>query len=313
MLEITSVCKSFDGKVVLDNLNLTIREGEIVSLLGESGSGKSTILNLLMGIIYPDKGDILWDGRELSNTETRLRNFGIVFQSGNLFPNLTVEKNISYGMRGYSKEEMRSRVKELLDLVSLANFEKRSLSSLSGGQRQRIAIARALATNPKALFLDESFSSLDPGLRAQLRLEIRELIKKLKIPCLLVTHDKNEASAFSDRVAILNKGKIEQIDNPQKLFSMPTSAYICDFFGHGNYILDSGKCSFFENVKIVGDSETQAKVISRDFCEGKYSYKLKLSECGSVFKTVLSKNYFEINESVFIDKGDVTHTCDITH
>ena len=218
-VKLINLTKYFDKVEVLKNINLDIKEGEIVSLLGPSGCGKSTTLKIIAGILELDDGDILFDEKSVKNIPTGKENVSIVFQEYLLFPHMNVFENIEFGlkMKKISKKNRKEKVEELIDLVKLRGYENKYPSELSGGQQQRVAIARTLAINPKVLLLDEPFSNLDINLRNEMREFVLSLQKKLKITTILVTHDKEEALMMSDKIAVMLNGEIKQYDD-QKNF-----------------------------------------------------------------------------------------------
>lgn len=217
-IELRSVSKSFNGNSVIRKLNLIIKDQSIVCLLGPSGCGKTTTLKIIAGLIVPDKGSILFDGKDVTSLPPEERNTGIVPQNYSLFPHLTVEKNIAFGLevRNYSKEKIKKRVKELLKLVKLTGFEKRYPRQLSGGQQQKIALSRALAHYPSILLLDEPLASIDLKDRIRLRREIKRIQKKTKATTLYITHDVNEAFAVSDKIAVMENGRIKSYRSTKK-------------------------------------------------------------------------------------------------
>lgn len=236
-----SVCgisKSFGHARVLQDITFDVAEGESLVLLGASGSGKTTILRIIAGLEQPDAGRVFLHGRDVTNLPARERGVGVIFQSYALFPRMTVEQNIGYGLRirGRPRSEIKRVVGELLKLVRLEEHRKKYPAQLSGGQQQRVAIARALAYKPEVLLLDEAFGSLDAQIRARLRREIRALLKKLNVPAIFVTHDQEEALEIGDRIAILNAGRIEQIGTPQEVYNFPETEYVATFLGTANLL-----------------------------------------------------------------------------
>lgn len=238
-INLKDVTVSYDGKTnILKKLNLDIKKGELVSLLGSSGCGKTTTLRVIAGFITPNEGQFVLDGEEYTNIPVHKRNFGLVFQSYALFPHLTVFENVAFGlkMQKVDKKEIEKRVMEMLETVDLKGFEKRLTKELSGGQRQRVALARALVINPKILLLDEPLSNLDAKLRVNMRVEIRRLQQKLGITTVFVTHDQEECFSISDKVAVMNGGVIEQYDTPEKIYAHPNSEFVARFIGFENFI-----------------------------------------------------------------------------
>jgi ABC-type Fe3+/spermidine/putrescine transport system ATPase subunit len=220
------------------DVNLNIKKGELITLLGPSGCGKTTTIQLISGIINQDNGSIIINDKNVGNIPIWLRNIGIVFQDYALFPHMNVYDNISYGLkaRKLRKSDISNKVSEMLDLVHLNGYEKRNIESLSGGERQRTALARALAPSPELLLLDEPLSALDTRLRTILRREIRNIQQKLGITTIYVTHDQDEALSISDRIVLLNKGRIEQIGTPWDIYNKPVSKFSADFLGDSNKI-----------------------------------------------------------------------------
>ena len=237
-VELENIRVSYDGKtIVLDGLNMSITKGELVSLLGSSGCGKTTTLRVVAGFIEPAGGRFLLNGRDLTRTAVHRRNFGLVFQSYALFPHLTVFDNIAFGLtlRKVDAKEKRKRVEEMLDFTDLFDLARRYPKQLSGGQRQRVALARALVIQPELLLLDEPLSNLDAKLRLEMRVEIKRLQKRLGITTIFVTHDQEECFSISDRVAIMNKGAIEQFDKPEAIYSSPANEFVARFVGFTNF------------------------------------------------------------------------------
>lgn len=237
-VKLVNITKSFDEKIVLENINIDIKDGELVSLLGVSGCGKSTTLQLIAGLINPDSGDIIFNDKSVLNIPTGKREAVIVFQDYLLFPHMSVYENIEFGlkMKNINKKTRKDKVNELIKLVKLNGYENKYPSELSGGQKQRVAIARTLAINPKVLLLDEPFSNLDINLRNEMREFVLNLQKKLYITTILVTHDKEEALIMSDKIAVMVNGKIEQFDKPTTLYQNPKTKSVANIFGERNYI-----------------------------------------------------------------------------
>ncbi|WP_210207841.1 ABC transporter ATP-binding protein [Bosea caraganae] len=237
VVDIRGAVKRFADLTVLDHCSLTAQEGEILTLLGPSGCGKTTLLRCIAGFLTPDAGEILIDGQDTIPIPVNRRSVGVVFQSYALFPHLTVARNVAYGlrMRGMAASEIDKRVATALATVSLTGFEARYPSQLSGGQQQRVAIARVLVLEPRVLLLDEPFNALDAKLRGTMQMELRQLIKRLGITAIFVTHDQEEALTMSDRIAVMRAGKIEQLGTPEEIFDRPRSAYVADFVGASNF------------------------------------------------------------------------------
>lgn len=236
MIEIRNLTKRFGALTAVDDVSLTVRAGEFLTLLGPSGCGKTTLLRLLSGFETPDAGSIRIAGEEVAHLAPYRRNVNQVFQSYALFPHLTVRENIAFGLRmaRTSKAEIARRVAEAVELVALGGMEERRPHQLSGGQRQRVALARALVPGPSVLLLDEPLSALDAKLRLQMRTELKRLQKRLGMTFVLVTHDQEEALTLSDRVAVFNRGRLEQLGEPVEIYHRPLTSFVADFLGEAN-------------------------------------------------------------------------------
>jgi len=237
-LELQSLVRRFREVRALDDFSLEVKKGEFVSLLGPSGCGKTTALRIIAGLDKQDFGNVLVDKKDISNIPANRRNMGMVFQQYSLFPNLTAYENIAFGLsvRGEKSEKQKIKALELLELVGLPSHGARLPHQLSGGQQQRIALARALAFGPDILLLDEPLSALDAQVRIQIREEIRRIQLDFGITTVFVTHDQEEAMAISDRVAVMNHGKLEQIDSPSKLYNSPQTSFVAGFVGSANQL-----------------------------------------------------------------------------
>jgi ABC-type Fe3+/spermidine/putrescine transport system ATPase subunit len=242
-LRLDKLTKKFGNLTVVDNLDLALRPGEFVALLGPSGCGKTTTLRMIAGFVTPTSGTVEMDGKPMSSAVSSLpperRRMSMIFQSYALWPNMTVAQNVAFGlkMRKVARDEIKRRVGQILDVVQLGHLAQRYPNELSGGQQQRVALARALVVQPEILLLDEPLSNLDANLREEMRGEIRRLHNEFAITSIYVTHDQSEAMTTSDRVAVMNKGRIEQIDDPQTLYARPKTRYVAEFIGRSN-ILD---------------------------------------------------------------------------
>lgn len=235
-LKVDGLWKAFGEFYALKDINLEIREGEFLCFLGPSGCGKTTLLRAIAGLDLQTRGTVHQASKDISCLPPAQRDYGIVFQSYALFPNLTIEKNIAFGLENMKKSraEITQRVAELLELVGLADQAKKYPSQLSGGQQQRIALARAIAISPGLLLLDEPLSALDAKVRVHLRHEIKELQRKLGVTTIMVTHDQEEALAMADRIVVMNKGTIEQVGTPLDVYRQPSSLFVADFIGETN-------------------------------------------------------------------------------
>jgi putative spermidine/putrescine transport system ATP-binding protein len=237
-LEIKNLVKCFGDVTAVKGLDLYVQAGTLMAILGPSGCGKTTMLRLIAGLEPPTEGDILVNGQSVLTIPTHQRNIGMVFQRYVLFPHMSVEKNVAFGlrMRGMNKTEMAKRVAEVLEVVQLKGFEKRFPSQLSGGQQQRVAIARTVITNPKIMLMDEPLSNLDAKLREEMRVFIAKLQKQLGITTLFVTHDQVEALELADSIAVMFDGRLEQVGTPEEIFNHPKNPRIADFMGTTNLL-----------------------------------------------------------------------------
>ena len=237
-IEIKNISKHFGDVKAVDNVSFSIRQGEFFSLLGPSGCGKTTLLRLLAGFEAPNQGEIFIDGTDVTSMSPNLRPTNMVFQNYAIFPHINVKRNIEFGMRKekLSKQELDNRAQEVLSLVKLEGYEERFSNQLSGGQRQRIALARALIKRPKVLLLDEPLGALDKKLRDEMQIELRNLQKAVGITFVFVTHDQGESISMSDRVAVMNEGKIQQISDPHDLYYNPHNIFVSDFIGTTNFL-----------------------------------------------------------------------------
>jgi ABC-type Fe3+/spermidine/putrescine transport system ATPase subunit len=252
-LSVRHLTKRFGAEQVLDDVSFSVAEGESLVLLGPSGSGKSTTLRLIAGLETPDRGEVFLRGKQVEQRRARDRNVGVIFQNYALFPRMTVAENIAFGLRiRRVKAKQRAEVVErLLALIRMTEQRDKLPSQISGGQQQRVAIARALAYEPDVLLFDESFSALDPKTRVTLRREIRALLRKLRVPALFITHDQEEAMELGDQIAILNKGRLEQVGSPAEVYNDPQTEFVATFLGAANVLdgcwqdglirLDSGR------------------------------------------------------------------------
>ncbi|MGQ7804113.1 putrescine ABC transporter ATP-binding subunit PotG [Hafnia alvei] len=236
LLEIRNLSKTFDGQLAVDDVNLTIYKGEIFALLGASGCGKSTLLRMLAGFEMPTSGQIVLDGQDLAHVPPYQRPINMMFQSYALFPHMSVEQNIAFGLKQdrLSRGEISQRVEEMLSLVHMQEYAKRKPHQLSGGQRQRVALARSLAKRPKLLLLDEPMGALDKKLRERMQLEVADILERVGVTCVMVTHDQEEAMTMAGRIAIMNRGKFVQIGEPEEIYEHPNSRYSAEFIGSVN-------------------------------------------------------------------------------
>lgn len=252
-VELKNINKNFGDYKASDNVNFGVEKGKLIGLLGPSGSGKTTILRMIAGLETPDSGDIIIDGVRVNDIAASKRGIGFVFQNYALFRYMTVYDNIAFGLRVQKadKKKIDERVRELIKLIGLEGLEKRYPSQLSGGQRQRVAFARALAPNPQLLLLDEPFAAIDAKVRKELRSWLREMIEKLGVTSIFVTHDQDEAIEVADEIIITNKGRIEQTGTPIEIYHNPKTAFTASFFGETTFVDDYLKFHNFEHIENV--------------------------------------------------------------
>jgi spermidine/putrescine ABC transporter ATP-binding subunit len=264
-LELINVSKLFGDVRAVDNVSLSIQQGEFLTLLGPSGSGKTTTLNMIAGFEIPSRGDILLETEDITTVPPNNRGIGMVFQNYALFPHMTVSDNIAFPlkMRKTPGDKIRQSIKDVLELVKLPGFERRYPHQLSGGQQQRIALARALVFKPKILLMDEPLGALDKKLRDHMRLEIKHLQESLDITAIYVTHDQEEALTMSDRIAIMNEGKIIQLDTPVALYESPANLFVADFIGESNFL--SGKIAETDGERTAVETDDGLKVWVQKF------------------------------------------------
>ena len=263
---IVGISKRFGKTSVLENISFDVAEGEALVLLGASGSGKTTILRIIAGLEQPYTGKIMLHGKDVTELPPRERGIGVIFQSYALFPKMTVEKNIGYGLRirRRRRKEIKATVNELLSLVQLEEHRKKYPSQLSGGQQQRVAIARTLAYKPEVLLFDEPFGALDAQTRVHLRREIRALLRKVNVPAIFITHDQEEALELGDRIAVINVGHIEQIGTPREVYNKPASEYVATFLGAAN-ILEG---TIAQGHVVVGNAHMPTRLMDNRFRDG---------------------------------------------
>ena len=238
LIELRNISKSFDDTLVLDDFNLTVNENEFITLLGPSGCGKTTTLRIVGGFEMPDSGQVFFEGKDITNVPPNKRHLNTVFQKYALFPHMSIEQNIAFGLKisGKGEQYIKDKVRYALKLVNLDGFEKRKIDSLSGGQQQRIAMARAIVNEPKLLLLDEPLGALDLKLRQDMQYELIRLKNELGITFLFVTHDQEEALTMSDKVVVMNGGRIQQMGTPEQIYNEPENAFVADFIGDSNII-----------------------------------------------------------------------------
>ena len=258
---VRGISKRFKKASVLEDINFDVAEGESLVLLGASGSGKTTILRIVAGLEQPDTGRVILHGKDVTDLPARERGVGVIFQAYALFPRMTVEKNIAYGLkiRHRPRKERRETVNSLIELVQLQKHRTKYPWQLSGGQQQRVAIARTLAYKPQVLLFDEPFGALDAQTRVHLRREIRALLKQVKVPSIFITHDQEEALELGDRIAVLNEGHLEQVGTPDEVYNHPATEYVATFLGAANLLLGvvTGGCVEIGTAQLPAEKETR--------------------------------------------------------
>jgi ABC-type Fe3+/spermidine/putrescine transport system ATPase subunit len=265
MLDVVDLHMSFEGAQLLNGISISVRESEIICLLGASGSGKSTLLRIIAGLEVPDSGQVLWEGKDLGSTPAHLRNFGLMFQDYALFPFLNVADNIAFGlkMQNLPKSDINLRVETMLKQVDLQGYETRKVTELSGGEQQRVALARVLAPQPRLLMFDEPLGALDRSLREDLQAELRRVLRKSRVPVIYVTHDQEEAFALADRILLLHDGQICRADSPEELWRDPGSGWAARFLGVGNILsgqtLGDGRVQTSHGTFRTGDCQHRHK------------------------------------------------------
>ena len=281
-LQMENITKTFGSTVALDGFRLDVAPGEFVSLLGPSGCGKTTALRIMGGFEQPDSGAILVGGIDVTSNPPHLRNMGMVFQSYSLFPHLRVIDNVRFGlrMRKIDRFESETRAREMLDLVQVGDLANRFPHQLSGGQQQRVALARALAIRPDVLLLDEPLSALDAKVRAEVRQEIKLLTTRLGMTTIFVTHDQEEALGLSDRICVMNDGKLEQVGSPFEIYDSPQTAFVAEFIGELNQVRLNGHELRVrpEHVRLLRDETGEAVITSVAFRGATVRYELRLPD-----------------------------------
>lgn len=306
-VELKNINKSFKNFKATDDVSFTIDEGELIGLLGPSGSGKTTILRMIAGLETPDSGDILIGGVRVNDTAPGRRGIGFVFQNYALFRHMTVFDNIAFGLQvnKASKKAVKERVTELIELIGLQGLEKRYPHQLSGGQKQRVAFARALAPNPKLLLLDEPFAAIDAKVRKELRAWLREMVGKLKITSIFVTHDQEEAVEVADKIIITNHGRVEQKGTPVEIYKNPKTPFVAQFVGQSTIVEDYG------SLKGFGNYETGQKAILRPEFVQLYKIGVDEVQLQSAAETGTVKNVFFRGSTLEVEVqiGDIIITA----
>lgn len=293
ILSLENIEKSFDGEKVLKNISFDIGRGEFVTLLGSSGCGKTTTIRIVAGLLTPDSGKVVLNGKDITMLAPEKRDVNTVFQNYALFPHMNVEKNIGYGLKlkKLPANEIKAEVEKALSLVQLEGFEKRNPSQLSGGQKQRVAIARAIVNKPSVLLLDEPLGALDLMLRRQMQTELKKLQKALGITFIYITHDQEEALNMSSRIVVMRNGNIEQIGTPSEVYDTPKTAFVAEFVGGAN-LYNDGKRLFAirsEHVRLgVGDYD--GVVIENSFMAGLSKVKVRLKDGQEITSSHMGMN-----------------------
>lgn len=291
-LIIENLTKKFSKNEGVENINLCVKEHELLTLLGPSGCGKTTILRAIGGFNQIDSGRILLDGKEIQDLQPEKRPTGMVFQSYNLWPHMTIYENMAFGMqiRKCSKEQIKKEIQKMLELVRMDGSEKKYPSQLSGGQQQRIAIARALVLKPSLLLLDEPFSALDAKIRGQMREELKRIQREAGLTVMFVTHDQEEAMAISDRIAVMRQGHMEQVGKPEEIYDHPKTRFVAEFIGEMNFIEENGSAFAVrpEDVTLQHDQN------------GKYEI-LQMMSLGHYTQAIVKKSEKEMLK-VFLEK-----------
>lgn len=304
-IELQEINKVYGEHTVLENLNLEIMEGEFITLLGPSGCGKTTTLRIIGGFEQPDRGRVLFNGKDITTQAAHLRPVNTLFQQYSLFPHLNVYENVAFGLRirGIKEAEIRQLVSEMLKLVGLSGYEKRKVDSLSGGQKQRIAMARALVLKPAAFLLDEPLGALDLKLRKEMQIELKRIQRELGITFIFVTHDQEEALTLSDRIVVMNEGIIQQIGTPIDIYNEPINAYVADFIGESNILEGIMHEDFdvtFSGHRFVCSDEGFRKNETVDVVIRPEDLELVAPEEGMLKGTVLSSLFMGVHNEMII-------------
>ena len=311
ILSLENIEKSFDGDNILKNISLDIGRGEFVTLLGSSGCGKTTTIRIVAGLLTPDSGKVILNGKHITMLAPEKRDVNTVFQNYALFPHMNVEKNIGYGLKlkKMPANEIKAEVEKALSLVQLEGFEKRNPSQLSGGQKQRVAIARAIVNKPSVLLLDEPLGALDLMLRRQMQSELKKLQKALGITFIYITHDQEEALNMSSRIVVMRNGNIEQIGTPSEVYDTPKTAFVAEFVGGAN-LYNDGKRLFAirsEHVRLgVGDYD--GVVVENSFTAGLSKVKVRLKDGQEITSSHMGMNInLKIGDEISVgwDKNDM--------
>ena len=303
VLNLVGINKEFDGKKILDDINLSVERGEFLTLIGPSGCGKTTTLRIIGGFEKPDSGEVIFEGKDISKFPPNERNINTVFQNYALFPHLNVFDNVAFGLRikKVPEKEIKTKVQKSLALVDLENYGNRDISRLSGGQKQRVAIARALVNEPEIILFDEPLGALDLKLRKRMQIELKNIQKEVGITFIYVTHDQEEALSMSDKIAVMNKGIIEQYGTPQYIYEEPVNAFVANFLGDSNIfrgkMVDRSKVRFLNHEFPCVDKVMPGKDVSV-MLRPEYLYlSSDASLRGNVENTMFKGTYYNIKVS----------------
>ena len=293
ILSLENIEKSFDGEKVLKNISLDIGRGEFVTLLGSSGCGKTTTIRIVAGLLTPDSGKVVLNGKDITMLAPEKRDVNTVFQNYALFPHMNVEKNIGYGLKlkKMPANEIKAEVEKALSLVQLEGFEKRNPSQLSGGQKQRVAIARAIINKPSVLLLDEPLGALDLMLRRQMQTELKKLQKALGITFIYITHDQEEALNMSSRIVVMRNGNIEQIGTPSEVYDTPKTAFVAEFVGGANLYNDGNRLFAIRSEHVrLGVGDYDGVVVENSFTAGLSKVKVRLKDGQEITSSHMGMN-----------------------
>ena len=303
--------KSYKNQVVLEPTDLHIESGETLVLLGPSGCGKTTTLRLIAGLDAPDSGRVLFNDEDVTALPIEKRNIGMVFQSYALFPNMTVEDNIAYGLvvRKMPEAERKKRVGEMLEMMHIESLADRQITQLSGGQKQRVALARAIAPRPRALLLDEPLTALDARLRETLRVDINALLRSLGITTVYVTHDQAEAMALGDRIAVMEKGRISQVGTPRDIYFRPANRFVADFIGTMNTVGKNSCRPAEARVVPLAQSSMRGQVVSSFFLGDHNRVQVRLDTAEEVVLKLPPKQSFAVGDSIGLEVDTGSLVC----
>ena len=311
ILSLENIEKNFDGEKVLKNISLDIGRGEFVTLLGSSGCGKTTTIRIVAGLLTPDSGKVVLNGKDITMLAPEKRDVNTVFQNYALFPHMNVEKNIGYGLKlkKMPANEIKAEVEKALSLVQLEGFEKRNPSQLSGGQKQRVAIARAIVNKPSVLLLDEPLGALDLMLRRQMQTELKKLQKALGITFIYITHDQEEALNMSSRIVVMRNGNIEQIGTPSEVYDTPKTAFVAEFVGGANLYNDGNRLFAIRSEHVrLGVGDYDGVVVENSFTAGLSKVKVRLKDGQEITSSHMGMNInLKIGDEISVgwDKKDM--------